>query len=83
MPGGERGGVATDEIGPLVAVHADTVAEAVGEVFVVGAEAGGGDDVAGCGVDGLALHSGVSCGERGGLGLMDDVEDFAGFVEFG
>ena len=38
--GGKGRGVAADEIGPLVAVHADAVADAVGEVFVVGAEAG-------------------------------------------
>ncbi len=35
--GGERRGVAADEVGPFVAVHAaDAVTEAVGEVFVVG-----------------------------------------------
>src|SRR6266478_3509094 len=80
---GEWGGVAADEVGPLVAVHADAVAEAVGEVLVVGAVAGGGDDVAGGGVDGLALDAWTGCGESGGLGLVDDVEDFAGLVEFG
>ena len=80
---GEWGGVAADEVGPFVAVHADAVADAVGEVFVVGAVAGGGDDVAGGGVDGLALHAGMGCGECGGLGLVDDVEDLAGLVEFG
>ena len=59
--GGERGGIAADKIRPFVAVHADTVSDAVGEVFVVGAVAGGGDDIAGGFVDGLALHAGV-CG---------------------
>ena len=58
--GGDEVGVAADEVGPLVHVHADAVADAVGEVFVVGAEAGVGDDVAGGGVDGLAS------GRRGG-----------------
>src|SRR5580693_8718176 len=72
--GGERGGVAADEVGPLVAVHTNAVADAVGEVFIVGAEAGGGDDVASCCVDGLALDAGTSCGESGGLSLVDDVE---------
>jgi hypothetical protein len=56
--------------------------DAMGEMFVVGAIAGGGDDVAGGGVDGLALDAGMGCGERGRLGLVDDVEYFAGFVEF-
>src|SRR6202011_569481 len=81
--GGERCGVAADEVGPLVAVHADAVAQAVGEVFVVGTVAGGGDDVAGGGVDSLALDAGMGGGEGGGLGLVDDVENFAGLVEFG
>src|SRR5712692_3845187 len=44
--GGEWGGVAADEIGPLVAVHADAVAYAMGEVLVVGAKACVGDDFA-------------------------------------
>jgi hypothetical protein len=79
---GERGGVAPDEIGPLVAVHADAVTEAVGEVLVVGAESCGGDDVASGGVDGLALDSGACGGEGGGLGPVDDVEDLAGLVKF-
>src|SRR5258708_9402340 len=41
---GERGGVAADEVGPLVAVHADAVADAGGEVLVVGGGARGRDD---------------------------------------
>ena len=83
--GFEDGVVAADEIGPLVAVHADAVAEAVGEVFVVGAVAGVGDDFAGGVVDGVAGCSGLACGEGGGLGLVDDVEDLlllvGGFAE--
>src|SRR5438046_3116914 len=78
--GGERGGVAADQVGPFVAVHADAVTYAVGEVFVVGAVAGRGDEIAGGGVDGLALDTGMSCGEGGRLGLVDDVEYLAGFV---
>jgi hypothetical protein len=76
-------GVAADEVGPFVAVHADAVADAVGEVFVVGAVAGGSDEVACCGVDGLALYAGACGGEGGGLGFENDVEDLAGFVELG
>src|SRR5258708_8221815 len=38
---GEWGGVAADEVGPLVAVHADAVAEAAGGGFEVGAVPGG------------------------------------------
>ncbi len=79
--GSERCGVAADEVGPLMAVHADAMAETVREVFVVWAEAGSGDDVAGGCVDGLALDAGMGSGECGGLGLMDDVEDLAGFVK--
>ena len=72
--GGEGLGVAADEVVPLVHVHADAVADAVGEVFVVGAEAGGGDDVACGGVYGLHLRAGTGGGEGCGLGLVDDVE---------
>ena len=81
--GGERCGIAANEVRPLVTVHADAVAEAVVEVFVVGAVAGGGDEVAGGGVDGLTLDAGMGGGEGGGLGLVDDVEDLALLVEFG
>jgi hypothetical protein len=66
-----------------MAVHANAVADAVGEVFVVGAVAGGCDEIACGGVDGLALDPGACRGEGGGLGFENDVEDFAGFVEFG
>src|SRR5579864_2846731 len=82
-PGDERGGVAANEIRPFVTVHADAVAEAVGEVLVVGAVAGGSDDVASSFVDGLTLDAWVGCGQCGGLGLMHDVEYFAGLVKFG
>ena len=73
----EQCGVAADEVGPLVAIHADAVAEAMGEDAVAGAEAGGGDDLAGGGVDGLGLDAGAGGGEGGGLGAVDDVEDVA------
>lgn len=83
--GFERKGVASDEIGPLVAVHADAVAEPMAEVLVAGAVARVGDDLAGGCVDGLAGGSGFACGEGGGLGLVDDVEDLlllvGGFAE--
>ncbi len=81
--GGEGCGVAANEVGPLVAVHADAVADAVGEVFVVGAVACGGDNCAGGGVDGLTLDAGAGCCEGCGLGFEDDVEDLALLVEFG
>jgi len=83
--GEEWRGVAADEIGPLVAIHPDAVADAVAEVFVVGAEACIADDLAGCGVDGLTLHTGMRCGEGCSLGFVDDVEDLlllvGGFAE--
>ena len=80
MPASERGGVAADEVGPLVAVHADAVAEAVGEVVVVGAVAGIGDDLAGGGVDRVAGHAGTRGGKRRRLRAMDDVEDILHLV---
>jgi len=60
--GSEWRGVASDEIGPLVAVHADAVAEAVGEVLVVRTVACVGDDFAGCIVDGVTGDAGTRCG---------------------
>jgi len=80
---GEGRCVATDEVGPFVAVHADAVAYAVGEVLVVWAVASGGDEIAGSGVDGVAGRAGMACGQGCGLCLQDDVEDLAGFVELG
>jgi hypothetical protein len=73
--GGKGLDVAADEVGPLVHVHAYSVTDAVGEVFVVRAEAGGGDDAAGGSIYGLHLDSGTGCGKGGGLSLMDDIED--------
>ena len=73
--GGEELGVAADQVGPLVHVHADAVADAVGEVLVIGTEAGGGDDVAGGGIYGLHFDAWARCREGGGLGAVDDVED--------
>ncbi len=67
--GCEGRGVAANEIGPLVAVHADAVTDAVGEVFVVGAVACGGDDRARGSVDGLTLDAGAGCCESFGLGF--------------
>src|SRR6266705_6591113 len=51
----QEGGVAADEVRPLVAVHPDAVAHAVGEVPVAGAEAGLLDHLACRGVHGLRL----------------------------
>ena len=72
--GFERLGVAADQVGPLVSVHADAVTDAVGEGLVVGAEAGVGDDFAGGSVDRLAGDARACCGEGYGLGLVDDLE---------
>jgi hypothetical protein len=70
----EEPGVAAHEVVPLVHVHANAVADAVGEVLVVRAEAGGGDDVAGRGIDRLHFNAGARGGESGSLGLMHDIE---------
>lgn len=83
--GGEWCSVAADEVGPLVTVHADAVAEAVGEVLVIGAVVGVGDDFA-CGVvDRVAWNAGTGCGERGCLSLVHDIKDLlllvGGFTE--
>jgi len=43
--GRENGFAAAHEIGMLVAIEADAVAEAVGEIFVPGSEASGRDDI--------------------------------------
>ena len=51
MPGSSELGVAGDDVRLLVRLQADAVAGAVDEVLAV---AGGGDDVAGGGVDRLA-----------------------------
>ena len=75
--GGELLGVAADEVGPLVHVEADAVADAVGEVGEAGAVAGVGDDGARGGVDGLHFYAGMRGGECGGLGVVDVLEDFA------
>ncbi len=71
----EQGGVVADEVGPFVAIHADAVAEAVGEVGIVGAEASVVNDFAGGGIDRSAGKAGFGCGKCGGLGAMDDVKD--------
>jgi hypothetical protein len=78
-------GVAADQIGPLVAVHAHAVSEAMGEVLVIGAVACVGDDFARGGVDGAGFRAGLGGGQRGALGAMHNVEDLlhlvAGFAE--
>jgi len=74
--GDELLGVAADEVGPLVHVETDAVAEAMDKEVVAGAVAGVGDDLAGGGVDGLHFYAGTGGGEGGGLGVLDDAEDF-------
>jgi len=75
--GDELLGVAADEVGPLVHVEADAVAEAVGEEVEGWAVLGFDDDLAGGCVDGLHLDAGAGGGEGGGLGVLDDAEDLA------
>ena len=65
----ENGLAASNQIGVLVAVEANAVAQAVGEELVVGAIAGAGDDRAGCIVHGAREASGASRVERS-VGLL-------------
>jgi hypothetical protein len=69
--------VALHEVGPLVHVEADAVADAMVEEVVGGAVAGFDDDLAGGAVDDLHGDAGAGGGERGGLGVEDDFEDGA------
>src|ERR1700682_6324914 len=56
-PGGNRRGIAADQVGPLVSVHANPVAYAMAKVFVVGAVAGVGNDFASGSVHSLTLDT--------------------------
>src|SRR5258708_27778273 len=76
-PRPELGGVAADEVGPLVAVHADAVAKAMGEALVGGAEAAVRDDLAGGRVHRLAFHARPGGPEGRLLGLADELPDLA------
>src|SRR5271155_5538380 len=67
----------------LVAVEADAVAQAVGEEFVVGAVAGGGDDFAGGVVNGAAEFSGAGGVECGVLRVSDNFENLFYFLAGG
>ena len=75
--GGELLVVSGDEVGPLVHVQTDAVADTVGEVGVARTVAGGDDDRAGGGVYRLHFDARARGGERGGLGVVDVLEDFA------
>jgi len=71
--GFEDGLAGADEIGMLVAIEADAVADAVGEEFVVGAKSGAGDDGAGGIVDGAGKFSGAGGIQRDILSFADRV----------
>src|SRR6476660_9339262 len=66
--------VALPEVRPLVAVHADAVADAVREVLVARAEAGVRDDLAGGGVHRLTLDARARRLECRRLRLVLDLE---------
>src|ERR1700679_730328 len=72
--GSQRDRVATDEIRPLVHIHADAVAHPMGKIFVIRAIARGADHVTRCSVDGLTLNTRMSRGKRSSLRLMNNVE---------
>lgn len=81
----EDGGAGANEVGMLVAIEADAVAEAMGEEFIAGAVAGSGDDVAGSIVHGTGKFSGAGGIESSILGFADDFKNtlifLAGFAE--
>ena len=63
------------EVRPLVHVHADAVAEAMGEVLVAGTESAIDDDFAGRCVDVCRGHAGARGLNGRGLGAVDEIED--------
>src|SRR5581483_5254166 len=73
--GRERQGVAAHQVGPLVAVHADAVAQAMGEVLVAGGEAGVADELARGRVHGFARRTRLRRLERRLLRALDDFKD--------
>jgi len=81
----EDGCAATDEIGMLVAVEADAVAEPMSEEFVARAVASTCDDGAGSIIHGSREHTRAGGVESGVLGFADDFKSalnvLAGFAE--
>lgn len=81
----KHGGATLDEIGVLVNVQADAVADAMGKEFVAGAEAGGSDDGARGGVHGAAEAAGAGriegCVLRAANGFEDELHFFGGLAE--
>ena len=75
---GER--VAAHQVWPLVAIHSDPVTEAMGEVRVVGAEAGAVDHLARGGVHRLRFYSRLGRCQRCRLRLVNDIENAAHLV---
>src|SRR5438105_5813422 len=75
--GAQGGAVGAHEVGPLVAVHADAVAQTMGEELVVGAEARLLDHAAGGRVHGLRLQPLAGGGEARLLRAPHDVPDAA------
>src|SRR5215472_15092622 len=76
----ELGLVPADKISPLVAIHANAVAEPVREEFVVRSVARVGDHLARGGVNRLRLNSRSRCCERSRLRAMHDLEILQRFV---
>jgi hypothetical protein len=83
----EDGFAAVNEIGMLVDVEADAVADAMSEKFVAGSETGGGDLCASSVVDGASGFSGTRGIESGVLCFADSFESalhlFGGLAEDG
>ena len=79
-PGFENGFAGVDEIGMLVDVEADAVADAMSEEFVAGAVACGCDDGAGGIIHGAGEFSGAGGVESGVLGFADGFESALDFL---
>jgi hypothetical protein len=75
--GFQGGGVALDNEGGFVALHADAVARSVHEELAV---AGLFNDLAGGLVDGFWGDAGVDFGSGGVVGVKDDLVDLLSFV---
>src|SRR5439155_7585554 len=70
----KRQSVAAYQVGPLVTVRPQAVANARSEVVVVGAVSGVGDHLAFRGVHSLTFHSGTRRGQRRTLRTVNDLE---------
>ena len=77
---GQRRVVASHQIGPFVAVHADSMSHAVGEEFVVWTKSGIADDFPRRCIHRLTFDAGTGGFQRGGLRAMHSLKHSLHFV---